>query len=434
MQQLQELISNKKSFIMKNKIVTALTGLELKHPGNLIMHSAPACSGQITRSIKTGILISVMILGILNVNAQSVGIGTATPNPSAQLDISSNAKGLLIPRMTEAEKNAVNAPSQGLMLFNTTTNSFQFYNGSSWINISHSGIISGTANKVAKFNGPWGLTPGMITDNGAGVSINTTAAVAGNSALLDISSNSKGILIPRMTSAERLVIVSPATGLMVFDNSTVSFWFYNGTAWEEFNTGSTGSGWTASGNNILSTNIGSVGIHVINPVATLDVNGTIHSSDGAFFDSYLQTVGSAYIGGTGNITGPANIGGNIHVSGPTNSIAGSLTINNGKGVAYNPASATNLKVYPFTTGTFTAILPGFGLSAEGAIGFGGGFTNPPKVLVGDIYSTGGTLGELYRVQLILYDCTNNSCKARLLNTSPNAVNYSIRWNCVAVGD
>lgn len=114
-------------------------------------------------------------------------------------------------------------------------------------------------------------------------------------------------------------------------------------------------------------------------------------------------------------------------------IDGSMTVNGGKGVAYNANGSTNLKVYPFTTATFYAVLGGHKMSAEGSFGFGGGFTSTPRVFVGDINVTGGTVGELYRVQLIVYNCTTNSCKCRLLNTSPNSVNYSITWNMVAVG-
>ena len=75
---------------------------------------------------------------------------------------------------------------RGLMVFNTTSNSFQFYNGVQWNNISHSGIITGTNNKIPKFTGFWGLGNGMMTDNNLGVSINTTNAVADPSALLDL--------------------------------------------------------------------------------------------------------------------------------------------------------------------------------------------------------------------------------------------------------
>lgn len=209
------------------------------------------------------------------VMAQSVGIGTTTPNPSAQLDVSSTSKGVLVPRMTDAEKNAIPSPVQGLMVFNTNTNSFQYYNGVSWVNISHSGIISGTANKVPKFNSPWGLTANtLITDNGAGVAINTSNALPNSSALLDMVSTNKGVLIPRMTTAERTAIATPATGLLVFDNSIKSFWFYNGTAWNELVT-SGSSMWGLNGNDIYNNNTGNVGIGTDAPLNKLQVQGSL---------------------------------------------------------------------------------------------------------------------------------------------------------------
>lgn len=193
--------------------------------------------------MKKIVSLSVAVLLACTLLAQNVGIGTSTPNTSAQLDVSSTTKGMLIPRMTEAEKNTIVSPAQGLMIFNTTSNSFQFFNGSIWSNITHSGIVTGAPNRVAKFNSPWGLTPGMLTDNGVGVSLNNTATVANASAILDITSNNKGLLIPRMLSTERTAIASPATGLLVFDNTTNSFWFYNGAVWVELTSGSlSGSG------------------------------------------------------------------------------------------------------------------------------------------------------------------------------------------------
>jgi hypothetical protein len=122
------------------------------------------------------ILFLLLISHSTQLAAQNIGIGTTTPNASAQLDVSSTTKGILIPRMSDAEKNAIPSPAQVLIVFNTNTNSFQYYNGVSWANISHSGIISGTANKVPKFNSPWGLTANtLITDNGAGVSVNSSS-------------------------------------------------------------------------------------------------------------------------------------------------------------------------------------------------------------------------------------------------------------------
>ncbi|HRX95862.1 MAG TPA: hypothetical protein P5514_02860 [Bacteroidales bacterium] len=71
----------------------------------------------------------------------------------------------------------------------------------------------------------------------AQVSINTTGADPDGSAMLDVKSTDKGMLIPRMTTAQRTAIASPATGLLVFDNEMGSFWFYSGSAWTELKTG-----------------------------------------------------------------------------------------------------------------------------------------------------------------------------------------------------
>jgi hypothetical protein len=54
-----------------------------------------------------------------------------------------------------------------------------------------------------------------------------------SSAALDVNSTSKGFLLPRMSSLQRILIPSPMKGLQVFDNNTNSFWYYNGSAWQE---------------------------------------------------------------------------------------------------------------------------------------------------------------------------------------------------------
>ncbi len=70
-----------------------------------------------------------------------------------------------------------------------------------------------------------------ITSNAQNVGINATGIPPDNSAMLDISSPDKGLLIPRMDSTSRKSIVTPATGLMVFDSTCNSFYYHNGMAW-----------------------------------------------------------------------------------------------------------------------------------------------------------------------------------------------------------
>jgi hypothetical protein len=63
-----------------------------------------------------------------------VGIGTTTPHPSAALDVTSTTSGFLPPRMTQAQRNAITSPAAGLTVYDTTTNSNWFFNGTIWVN------------------------------------------------------------------------------------------------------------------------------------------------------------------------------------------------------------------------------------------------------------------------------------------------------------
>src|ERR1043166_8626873 len=63
----------------------------------------------------------------------SAGIGTITPNASSILEIKSTTQGLLIPRMTGAQRNAIASPATGLMIYQTNgTPGFYYYDGSAW--------------------------------------------------------------------------------------------------------------------------------------------------------------------------------------------------------------------------------------------------------------------------------------------------------------
>ncbi len=65
-----------------------------------------------------------------------------------------------------------------------------------------------------------------------GVAINEDNSSADASAILDVKSTTKGLLMPRLTQAERNAIATPATGLMIYQiDATAGFYYYNGTAW-----------------------------------------------------------------------------------------------------------------------------------------------------------------------------------------------------------
>jgi hypothetical protein len=78
-----------------------------------------------------------------------------------------------------------------------------------------------------------------ISNAQVGIGTNTPAA----SAQLDVSSTERGFLPPRMTSAQRDLIATPATGLLIFQtDNTAGYYYYNGTAWVSLGGASGSSG------------------------------------------------------------------------------------------------------------------------------------------------------------------------------------------------
>ena len=82
--------------------------------------------------MKKIIICLIIFLQLQQLNAQNVGIGTTTPDNSAALDVSSTTKGMLIPRMTTAQRNAIPAAADGLLIYNTTTSQFNQRQAGGW--------------------------------------------------------------------------------------------------------------------------------------------------------------------------------------------------------------------------------------------------------------------------------------------------------------
>ncbi|MEM8888607.1 MAG: tail fiber domain-containing protein [Bacteroidota bacterium] len=69
--------------------------------------------------------------------AQSVGINSdgSPPDASAILDVKSSTKGVLVPRLTAVERQAIRNPTRGLMVYDTDSLNFMYHNGRSWLAI-----------------------------------------------------------------------------------------------------------------------------------------------------------------------------------------------------------------------------------------------------------------------------------------------------------
>ncbi len=91
--------------------------------------------------LKTILLTTTMII-LISISAWaqvSISTSNTTPDSSAMLDIQSTDKGVLIPRMTATERDAIFMPANGLMVYVTTDSSFYFYEGNAWAKVGRQG-------------------------------------------------------------------------------------------------------------------------------------------------------------------------------------------------------------------------------------------------------------------------------------------------------
>lgn len=86
------------------------------------------------------VILTLILLLFCSIISAQVAINDdgSPPKSSAGLDITFTDKGLLPPRLTETERDAIVNPEPGLQVFNTTTHNPNYFNGSIWINFDGS--------------------------------------------------------------------------------------------------------------------------------------------------------------------------------------------------------------------------------------------------------------------------------------------------------
>jgi len=111
--------------------------------GSLTMGSDTVSSGRLTvrgagntSTTKTAVFEDSGGSDIMVVQDNGVvGIGVTSPNASAKLEISSTTQGVLFPRMTTTERNAITTPADGLVIYNTTDNKLQVRAAGTWVDL-----------------------------------------------------------------------------------------------------------------------------------------------------------------------------------------------------------------------------------------------------------------------------------------------------------
>ena len=96
-------------------------------------------------------------------DAGNLGIGTATPDASAILDVNSVTKGFLPPRMTTTQRDAITSPVAGLTIYNTISKKLETYDGTAW-------VVAGAPVKSLT-----GLVPAMTGYTQAGFTVSASS-------------------------------------------------------------------------------------------------------------------------------------------------------------------------------------------------------------------------------------------------------------------
>lgn len=107
-----------------------------------------------------------------------LSIGTATPNSSAIVDITSTTSGFLMPRMTSTQRNAITTPVNGLLVYDSTDTQFYYYTGSQWVSITSLTQLNTKADKTITISAGTGLTGGGDLSANRTLSIANTAVTA----------------------------------------------------------------------------------------------------------------------------------------------------------------------------------------------------------------------------------------------------------------
>jgi hypothetical protein len=112
-------------------------------------------------TFKHSLILGCIIFLVTDVYSQNnVGIGTTSPDPSAALEITANDKGVLVPRVTTAQRLGISNPANGLLVFDTTLDCFYYYTIStnSWVSLCSVPGPTGPTGPAGGPTGPTGVT------------------------------------------------------------------------------------------------------------------------------------------------------------------------------------------------------------------------------------------------------------------------------------
>lgn len=155
-----------------------------------------------------------MVFAALAANSQATIGANQTPNKDAVLELVSGNKGLLLPRVAETSRPA--APAAGLVIFNTTQNEVQYYNGQKWVSMTEKATQPTSAGNMQIRKETLTTTLNIDAADGAVICTN----VAAGQVKLPAAAGLKGKTLYVKASGAGNVQVSSAGGALIDDAVT----------------------------------------------------------------------------------------------------------------------------------------------------------------------------------------------------------------------
>jgi hypothetical protein len=268
---------------------------------------------------------------------KSVGIGTYQPHPSAALEIYDTTKGILIPRLTNSQRNAITNGVDGLLVFDIEDFRFYYYTPGGWqaladyetpkwVSAGANSIKTASASNVGintitapqykldvggrmrirtnPYNGESaGIWLDSATSNGLhsfiGIRDDSTVGIWGQkatdwglvqnattgnvgigttaphrSAIMELKSTNKAFLPTRMTLLQMKNIPSPRAGMIAYDTEANTLRVYDGTNWVRLSYPD--DGFEATGNNELFASFASSGTEDVGTSIATDAQGNVY--------------------------------------------------------------------------------------------------------------------------------------------------------------
>jgi len=223
--------------------------------------------------MKSRLLLPALWAASQLVASAQVGVGTTTPDASAQLDITSSTLGFLPPRMTQAQRVAIASPAAGLLVYQTDGSPGLYnYDGSAWSTLSgkESALTFGTG--LSRDGNTITMTPASGTASGALASADWTKF----NAAYGWGNHASAGYLKSFTEIDPLFVASAAHGIATGD---ITAWNakLGGSGTASYVPKFTASG-TVGNSALFSDAAGKVGIGTTTPAHILDVYANVNAA------------------------------------------------------------------------------------------------------------------------------------------------------------